>query len=311
MALLANEEERSAAQAAQQETRIPQPDQTTVQTPKTAAPAPQGAPKASGYDRAMQALQAAQDRTPSFSSDYDGTIEDLYRKITGRQAFRYDAAADPLYGQYREQYVQGGQQAMRDAMGQAAALTGGYGSSYGQAVGQQQYDAYLQRLNEVLPELYRTAYDAYEAEGNRMTQQLQLAGQLRDTEYGQFRDAVGDRQAADAFAVQEAESRAKYGDFSGYEELYGKDAADSMRFAWAAANPDAAFAAGTITTDEYFTLTGRDPHVRGSGGGGGGDSIWGYGGSGWNTYGEGVPGDYSPSAYPALAQARYEHYGHT
>ena len=140
---------------------------------------------------------------------------------------------------------------------------------------------------------------------------MQLAGQLRDAEYGQFRDAVGDRQAADAFAVQEAESRAKYGDFSGYEELYGKDAADSMRFAWAAANPDAAFAAGTITADEYFTLTGRDPHVRGSGGGGGGDSIWGYGGSGWNTYGEGVPSDYSPSAYPALAQARYEHYGHT
>ena len=47
--------------------------------------------------------------------------------------------------------MQQGKQAMQDTMGQAAALTGGYGSTYGQAVGQQQYDAYLQNLNDEVP----------------------------------------------------------------------------------------------------------------------------------------------------------------
>ncbi len=256
-----------------------------------------------------QTEAAPRDGSTAFRSDYDGEIGGLYRQISSREPFTYDAAADPLYGQYRERYAQEGRQAMRDAMGQAAALTGGYGSSYGQAVGQQQYDAYLRRLNEVLPELYRTALDRWDAEGDRLTQRLQLAGQLRQNEYAQYRDAVSDRQAAGEAALKEAEARAQYGDFTGYGTLYGDEAANRMRLAWAAANPDAAFASESIDADEYYTLTGRDPHVRGAGGGGGG-GIWGYGGSGWNDYGEGVPADYSPSAYPALAAAREEHYGH-
>lgn len=49
--------------------------------------------------------------------------------------------------------------------------------------GQQQYDAYLQKLNEVVPELYAQARQAYNDEGDRMLQQYQLTGDLRDDEY--------------------------------------------------------------------------------------------------------------------------------
>ena len=42
---------------------------------------------------------------------------------------------------------------MKDTMGQAAALTGGYGSSYAESSAQQQYDAYLQQLGDIVPEL--------------------------------------------------------------------------------------------------------------------------------------------------------------
>jgi len=306
MALLASEETRQPVQTTQAPEQAAQPAQQTQaqqaqQTPKVeTAPAPKTttAPKvqSSSYDKAMKTLQAAQNQTPTFSSDYDQTISDLYQQISNRQPFQYDAASDPLYQQYREQYMQGGQQAMRDTMGQAAALTGGYGSSYGQAVGQQQYDAYLQRLNDVLPDLYKTAYDQYNAEGDRLTQRMQLAGQLRENEYGQFRDAVADKQYADAFAIQEAESRAQYGDFSGYEAIYGADAVKPMKYSWAAQNPQLAYQMGNITKDQYDNLThgypideGLDENgVRtgaapwaGSGGGGGGDP-WAYGGSGWN-----------------------------
>ena len=286
MALLASDEKKTTtttttttqdtqpAQTTQQTTQQTTPEAQTasVQAPKTTYQAPQN----SSYDKAMQTLQTATKQAPSFSSDYDETISNLYQQISNRQPFQYDAATDPVYNQYKEQYMQQGEQAMRDTMGQAAALTGGYGSSYGQAVGQQQYDAYLQRLNDVLPDLYRTAFDQYQAEGNRLAQNMQLAGQLRDVDYGQFRDAVADKQYADAFAVQEAEARAQYGDFSGYEDLYG-DAGTAMKYGWAAANPQLAFQMGAITREQYENLlAGRGINegagAGGSGGGGGGKS---------------------------------------
>ncbi len=75
--------------------------------------------------------------------------------------FNYDYRDDPSYQQYRQQYVRNGQLAMQDTMGQAAGLTGGYGSSYSQNVGQQAYQGYMNQLNAVVPELYQNAYNRY------------------------------------------------------------------------------------------------------------------------------------------------------
>lgn len=111
------------------------------------------------------------------------SLSDLYSQIMNRQQFSYDVGSDPLYQQYRDRYLQQGQTAMRDTMGQAAALTGGYGSSYAQGVGQQAYDRYVQGLNDKIPELYSAAYSRYQDEGNNLMQQYALAKDKEDTEY--------------------------------------------------------------------------------------------------------------------------------
>ncbi len=129
---------------------------------------------------------------PLYSGDYDEPMADLYEKISNRPDFQYDATADPLYQAAKDRYIQGGKLAMRDTMGQAAALTGGYGTSYGQQVGQQAYDAYLQKLGEVVPELYSAAYGRYQDENDKLLQQYAMLGQQRDTEYGRWRDELGD-----------------------------------------------------------------------------------------------------------------------
>ena len=72
---------------------------------------------------------------------YGQQMQEALDAIRKRKKFSYDLNGDALYQQYKDKYVQQGKQAMQDTMGQAAALTGGYGSTYGQAVGQQQYDA--------------------------------------------------------------------------------------------------------------------------------------------------------------------------
>ena len=142
------------------------------------------------YQQALQTLQQAQQNKPTYAGTYDTQLQDIYEQIVNREKFQYDLNSDMLYQQYKDQYVQLGQMAMKDTMGQAAALTGGYGSSYGQMVGQQQYDAYLQQLNEVVPELYGMALDQYNAEGDRLMQQYGLAGDMRDDEYGRYLDAL-------------------------------------------------------------------------------------------------------------------------
>ncbi len=119
----------------------------------------------------------------------------LYQQIAARGPFRYDADRDPLYRAARDRYVQNGRLAMKDSMGQAAALTGGYDSSYGQSVGQQQYDASLQGLSELLPELYEQAYRMYRDQGDELRQQYELLGRQADRDYDRYRDELGDWRA--------------------------------------------------------------------------------------------------------------------
>ena len=136
------------------------------------------------FDCTMEALRRAESALPDFTSSYDGEIRRLYDEIVNRPAFRYDPRSDPLYQSYRSQMVTEGERAMRDTMGQAAALTGGYGSSYAQGVGQQEYELYLQRLGQVMPQLYKAAWERWSAEGD------ELKG-LFDTTMTLARDEIG------------------------------------------------------------------------------------------------------------------------
>ena len=152
----------------------------------------QGAQVRQDYSNTMAALKESEFALPEFSSSYDEQITELYNKIVSREPFKYDPMSDSLYGQYREQYAQMGRMAMRDSMGKAAALTGGYGSSYAQKVGQQEYDEYLQKLGEVMPELYAAAYQRYKDQGEALESQYQRLTKLEREEYDRYRDQVED-----------------------------------------------------------------------------------------------------------------------
>lgn len=140
---------------------------------------------------------------PVYNSGSGQKQSDLYEQIAARGPFQYDIDKDPLYGIARDRYVNQGRMAMRDTMGQAAALTGGYGSSYGQAVGQQQYDAQLQGLADMIPELYQAAYSRYQDEGDRLQRQYQLLGEQEARDYSRYRDQMGDWQYERAWQQQQ------------------------------------------------------------------------------------------------------------
>ena len=128
----------------------------------------------------------------AYQSTWEGQLNDVISQILNREKFSYDLNGDALYQQYADQYIQQGKMAMMDTMGQAQAMTGGYGNSYAQNAGQQAYQAYLQQLNDIVPELYGIARDQYNQEGQALYDQAALMAQQEDQDYGRYRDQLSD-----------------------------------------------------------------------------------------------------------------------
>lgn len=143
--------------------------------------------------QAADQLQQQENKKPgAYQGSYTQQIEQLLDKVMNREPFDYDMNADPLYQQYKDQYTALGRQAMLDTIGNGAALTGGYASSAANAAGNQAYQAYLSRLNDVIPELYQAAYDRYRTEGDDIYTQLSLLQGLDESDYGRYRDQIED-----------------------------------------------------------------------------------------------------------------------
>lgn len=127
----------------------------------------------------------------AYASKWTDKISGSLDKILNRKDFTYDINGDALYQQYKDRYVQQGKMAMMDTLGQAAALTGGYGNSYAQMAGQQAYGNYLNGLNDKIPELYQLALDKYSQEGDSLYKQYSLLSAQEGQDYDRYKDGQG------------------------------------------------------------------------------------------------------------------------
>ncbi len=143
-----------------------------------------------------------------YTSGFEARLQELYDQIAGREAFSYDPEEDEMYKRYARLYAAQGAAAMEDTMGQAAALTGGYGSSYAQAVGQQAYDRYLGELASLVPELRQAALAEYTQEGKALTDRYGLLRQQESAAYDRWQDTVAQWQKALAQAQSEYDDTA-------------------------------------------------------------------------------------------------------
>lgn len=150
----------------------------TTTTPAAATPVAFNYPDlvmSDNYNKAMGVLAQNEAARPGeYAPVWEDEASSWLDKYQSRDPFSYDPNSDALYQQFADQYIQQGQLAMEDTMGQAAALTGGYGNSYAQSVGQQAYNQYLGKINEVGLELYDRAYNRYNQEGQDMLEMYDL-----------------------------------------------------------------------------------------------------------------------------------------
>lgn len=121
-----------------------------------------------------------------YESRYDETIQDLIAGILERPDFAYDPATDPLYQNYRKQYTREGQRATEDALGAAAAASGGIPSSYASTAAGQAGNYYAAQLTDKIPELYELAYNKYLNDYNMQLSDLGVVQGQDQTDYDRY-----------------------------------------------------------------------------------------------------------------------------
>ena len=223
----------------------------------------------------------------SGKTSYSDQVKDALDKIMNREKFSYDVDTDPLFQQALASAMNSGKQAMQDTIGQASALTGGYGSTYATSAGNQAYNAFIEDAYDNLPQYYQMAMEAYQMEGDEMYRQFGMLSELDDKEYNrnitaydatyqhrnqmyneaytQYRDAKSDAFAMAGIEMQQyaQEGNDLYNLYNissnTYESLYEKDYqswADRVNNAWKeveALNTDAWANKTYEQTEDHFT----------------------------------------------------------
>lgn len=168
------------------------------------APAPY-APTA----KAPEAYQAG-----TYNSQYADQLSGALNTVTN---WKYDPMSDANYQALAKVYGARGNIAAKNSLADAAALNGGYGTSYAVSAAQQARNQYNQELAALIPDLEANAF-------NKATTTLNALRDADDTVYGRFRDTESDRQWKygqdyNAYRDQIADSQWKYGqDYQAYRD---------------------------------------------------------------------------------------------
>lgn len=186
---------------------------------------------------------AEDERKRLYGGSYDDEIRDTYQQIMSQPKFNYDLDGDALYQQYKDRYTQNAKLGMKDTMGQAAALTGGYGNSYAQGVGQQRYDETMRGLTDMIPQLEERAYQRWRGQGDALRDRYSMLNSMAATEQAGAQEAYSRLYAliGSTGYMPTAEELAAAG--------MSQEAADALR-------------------NEYLRQTGQLPAAGGSGSGG-------------------------------------------
>ena len=187
-----NEEKKRAFSAEEAQKAARQPG---VQIPEVAQSAAWRNVQTGG--NAKQNYQTLLGAKPgAYQSAYRNEIQDTLNGLLNQKPYQYDVNADGLYQQIKDNYIKQGKQAMMDAQGQSALLTGGYGNSYGATAGNQAYQEYLTKLTDRIPELAQMDYTRYlDAENSKRNNLSALLG-MDDSDYARYLQDVSGYDAA-------------------------------------------------------------------------------------------------------------------
>ena len=127
---------------------------------------------------------------PTYTNKYENKQDELLNAILNREDFTWDAATDPAYQAYRQQYIREGNRATQNAISQAAANTGGLASSYAATAGAQAGNYYGAQLADMVPTLYENAYNRYLQELANSRDDLSMVNTQEQLDYNKYLNAL-------------------------------------------------------------------------------------------------------------------------
>lgn len=130
----------------------------------------------------------------AYKSQYADQMSGLLNNVTNRQEFSYNPLEDANYQALAKVYNANGLRAQQDTLGQAAALNGGYNTSWATSASQQARNDYNQQLASLIPELEQNAYSRYYDNYNMNLNALGALQDADNTAYQKYRDSVADSQ---------------------------------------------------------------------------------------------------------------------
>ena len=132
-----------------------------------------------------QPTAAPADFTPGkYNSAYETALNNALNTVTN---WRYDPMQDASYQALAKVYGKRGNIAAKNTLADAAALNGGYSTSYAVSAAQQARNQYNQELAAMIPDFENAAY-------NRASNTLTAFREADESAYGRFRDKETDRQ---------------------------------------------------------------------------------------------------------------------
>ena len=178
---------------------------------------------------------------------YDRNVSDA-AAAQQKIAPQYQTQANQMAAQYERNRRNMNLQNMNNGMGtgtavqQQEALNSAYQKNYSGLRGQE-----LQAQTDAGQKMTNLGVDYQNA----------LASARADAENKKAAALIADQNTQNNWYDNQAKLMAGYGDFSAYERLYGKDAAQQMRDVWIVQNPEAALGAGLIDQARYKQITGK------------------------------------------------------
>jgi len=186
---------------------------------------------------AQEALKMAQGGVTGYGGFAYGRqdqLDAIMDSILNRKPFSYNFNEDALYHQYKDKYIKQGKMASADVIGQAAAMTGGYGNSWAATAGNQAYQAHLENLNDIIPELYQMAYERYQGEGQDLVNKYGVLSDDYSRAYGEHMD--GYEMAKDAYNMALNSYNTGYSNYYDAQDRKNSLAAQGFEDALALAN---------------------------------------------------------------------------
>jgi len=167
----------------------------------------QGYQQGDAVTNAQQQLAQIQAQKPQgYTSKYGEQLEGLLQQIQNPEKFTYNFNGDEIFKQYADRYTQQGKQAAMNAMGQAAALTGGYGNSYAQQAANQANQQWLLGLYDKGQELQQAAWDRYKYGQQQKLDQYGLLQQADATDYDRYLDQYNQWTGERDYATNRADT---------------------------------------------------------------------------------------------------------